>query len=183
MSISFNPMTTTGISDGFVVSTGGYVQGTFLDDPANRYNLEGGYVGSGQTPPLWGGLAVALAIPAVGAEALGPALIAATSLTSINGWTLFNQSSAGILTPTSNVPLYAVGQSINFARPGSNLRICVAVENTAILNDLAAEAPNVDIYWDPTNLCITTTSSSNYGPLPVQIEFLSESGSVAIVRI
>lgn len=168
-----SPYATTGISDGFVVSTDGYVQGLFLPDPANRYNLEGGYVASTQTQPLWGGLAVTLAVPAVGENAQGPALVAAASLAGINGWTLFDQSSAGPISATSNVPLYSAGMSLNFARPGSDLRICVAVESVSILDSLIGAAPNVDLYWDPVNLCITTTSTSNYGPLPVQLEALS----------
>ncbi len=167
------PFTTTGISDGFVVSTDGYVQGTYLPDPANRYNLEGGYVASTQTQPLWGGLAVALAVPAVGDNAQGPALVAATSLATINGWTLFDQASAGLISATSNVPLYSAGMSANFARPGSNLRICLAVESTTILDALAGAAPTVDLYWDPVNLCLTTTAAANYGPLPIQVEALS----------
>jgi|SRR6185503_10840 len=197
--VSFNPMTTTGIPDGFVLSTDGYVQGTFLDDPANRYNLEGGYVADAQSQPLWGGLAATLAVPAVGVNAQGPALSAAGSLSAINAWTLFNQASAGIITPTSNVPLYASGMSINFARPGSNLRICLAVLNTTVLNALVGAEPNVALYWDPVNLCLTNSSSGTYGPLPVQLEALSitsktvsysspnatwnPTGAAAIVRI
>lgn len=167
------PYTTTGISDGFVISTDGYVQGTYLPDPANRYNLEGGYVGSGQATPLWGGLAVALAVPDVGVNAQGPAIISSTSLLTINGFTLFDQGSAGLISATSNVPLYNAGGSINFARFGSNLRICLAVENSTILDSLQGAAPYVDLYWDPVNLCLTTSSASTYGPLPIQLEALS----------
>ena len=61
-SISFNPQVTTNISNGFVLSTEGYVQGVFLDDPSMRTQLEGGIVGSGVSQPLWGGLAVSLAV-------------------------------------------------------------------------------------------------------------------------
>lgn len=196
--ISFNPQLTTGFTGGFVLDTAGYIQGTFLDDPANRYSLEGGFVGSGQSTPLWGGLAVSLAVPGLGADPLGPGIISATSLSSINAWTLFNQAAAGIITPSSNVPLYSSGMSINFARPGSNLRIVLPI-NSADVNALIGAEPNVALYWDPTNLRLDTSSSSNYGPLPVQLEFLSTSsetvsysagigtwvngGSVAVVRI
>ncbi len=164
---------TTGISDGFVVSTDGYVQGMFLPDPANRYNLEGGYVASTQTQPLWGGLAVTLAVPAVGSNAQGPGLVAAASLAGINGWTLFDQGAAGLISATSSVPLYSAGMSINYARPGSHLRICLAVESVSLLASLVGAEPHVALYWDPVNLCITTTATSNYGPLPVQLEALS----------
>jgi hypothetical protein len=196
--VSFNPALTTGFANTFELQTGGFVQGTFLDDPAARFQLEGGFVGSGQSTPLWGGLPVTLAVPAPGSEALGPAIIAAVSLVTINAWTLFNQAAAGIITPGSNVPLYSSGTSINFARPGSNLRIVLPV-NPADVNALEGAAPNVALYWDATNLRLDTSSSSNYGPLPVQLEFLSttsktvnyasglanwvNNGSVAVVRI
>ena len=197
--ISFNPMKTTGINSGFRVSTRGYVQGTFLDDPAMRYQLEGGAVGADNL--LWGGLPVTLAVPSViGSNELGPTLVIAASLGGINGWTFFNQASAGIITPSSNVPLYAAGMSINFARPGSLLRIALPVDPT-VIDSLEAAAPTVDLYWDPTNLFVTTSDSSTYGPLPVALECLDnasktvdydsgtgfatwvDTGSVVVVRI
>lgn len=200
--ISFNPMVTTGISDAFVVDTGGYVQGTFLDDPANRYNLEGGIVASAQTAPIWGGLPLTLAVPAPDSNAQGPSVTVASTLTGIHAWALFNQAAAGIITPSSNVPLYSSGMSVNFARPNSNLRIVLPVENSTVLDSLSGDAPNVDLYWDTTNNCLTTTSGAGYlGPLPIQLEFLSATsktvsynsgtgiatwqpaGSAAVVRI
>src|ERR1700761_4106425 len=151
-SVSFNPMQTTGAAGAFILSTDGFVQGTFLDDPAMRYQLEGGYVASSQSTPLWGGLPITLSVPATGTpNALGSGAVIAASLAGINGWTLFNQASAGILTSSSNVPLYASGMSINFARPGSLLRIVLKI-NPADVNALVGAAPSVSLYWDPTNL-------------------------------
>jgi hypothetical protein len=198
--ITFNPNATTGVNNAFNVSSGGYVQGTSLADPANRYNLEGGVVNSTQSTPLWGGLPLALAVPTLGSNAQGPLLNAAGSLAAINAWSLFDMASAGIITPTSNVPLYTSGTSLNFARPGSNLRIVVPVYASDV-NGLQGAAPNVALYWDPTNLRLTSTAGSNYGPLPIQLEFIDTtsetvsynsgtgaanwvySSSVAIVRI
>lgn len=173
--INFNPMTTTGVSGAFVVDTGGYISGTFLDDPNNRYNLEGAVVGpiSKTGPPLWGGLPVQIAVPNADAYQLGPQVVPSTSLANINAWTLFNSAAAGIVTPTNNVPIFGAGMSINFGRVGSDLRIVLPVESTTILDALQGAAPNVDLYWDPVNYCLTTTSAGNYGPLPVQLLFLS----------
>lgn len=171
--LSFNPMQTTGISDGFVANTKGFVQGTFLDDPAMRYQLEGAQVDAAQSSPLWGGLPITLKVPAVDSDAGLPTAVAAASLSAINGWVLFNQASAGIITPSSNVPLYQSGMSINYARPGSLLRICLPVENTTILDSLAGDAPNVSLYWDTTNNCLTTSSAGTLGPLPISLELLS----------
>jgi hypothetical protein len=179
-SISFNPMVTTGAANSFLLQTQGYVQGTFLDDPAMRYQLEGGYVSSSQDTPLFGGLPISLAVADVGANQLGPACAAAGSLAEINAWCLFNQASAGIITGSSPVPTYSSGMSVNFARPGSLLRIVVPVHST-VIDSLQAAAPNVDLYWDPTNLYLTTSSSSTYGPLPVQLEFLDVNSKVVVV--
>lgn len=179
-SISFNPNVTTNISNGFVTSTEGYVQGFFLDDPSMRTQLEGGIVGSGVSQPLWGGQAVALNVQGVGVNAQGSVLVPSTSAGTIDGWTLFNQGMAGIITPSSNVPLYAAGASINFARVGSLLRIAVAVENTTILNALANAAANVALYWDPTNLCITNSSGGNYA-LPAGTQLMALSATSKIV--
>jgi hypothetical protein len=198
-SITFNPMQTTGASGAFLLSTDGYVQGTFLDDPAQRFQLEGGYVSSAQATPLWGGVPITLAVPATGTpNALGSGAVAAASLAGINAWVLFNQASAGILTPSSNVPLYASGMSINFARPGSLMRVVLKI-NPADVNALVGAAPNVALYWDPVNLRLDTSAGGNYGPLPVQLEALSitsktvvysggnanwnDADSVAVVRI
>lgn len=201
MSISFNPMSTTGFANGFTVDTDGFWAGTFLDDPAVRYQLEGGSVDAAQTAqPLWGGLPAKIKVPGVNKTAQGPTLLLADSLVDINAWVVFNQASAGIITPSSNVPLYAAGMSVNFFRPGSNARIVLPVK-AADLNGLVGDQPNVSLYWDPVNLYLTTTSTSNYGPLPVQLEFLSntsktvtynsgtgaanwtDGGAVAVVRI
>lgn len=197
--VSFNPNVTTGFTGNFLVSTQGYVVGTFLPDPANRYNLEGGVVSASQATPLWGGLPVTLAVPNPGSPSVvGPAMVAAASLSGINAWTLFDQSAAGMILPGSNVPLYPSGQSLNFARPGSNLRIVLPLYASDV-NGLEGAAPNVALYWDPTNNRLTTTSGGNYGPLPIQLEFLDTASktvnyassvanwainsSVAVVRI
>lgn len=176
MSVSFNPSLTTNISNGFVLDTEGYVQGFALDDPAMRFQWEGAQVG-GDTV-LWGGLAVTLALQGVDNAEQGSSIVPATALDNIDGWTIFNQAMNGIITPTTNVPQYPVGYSLNIVRPGSLARICVAVENTTVLNALATAAPNVDLYWDPTNLCITNSSSGTYGPLPVQLMALSAKAKI-----
>lgn len=174
MSITINPNNTTTISNAFLLDTEGYVQGFVLDDPAMRYQWEGAQVGGSTV--LWGGLAVTLNLQGVDNSMQGSVIVPATSLSTINGWTIFNQSMNGIITPSSNVPQYAVGSSLNIVRPGSLARLCVAVENATILNALASAAPNVDLYWDATNLCITNSSAGTYGPLPVQLEALSAKG-------
>jgi hypothetical protein len=143
-----------------------------------RYQLEGAQVDASQATPLWGGLPITLKVPAVDSDAGLPSAVGAASLSAINGWAVFNQASAGIITPSSPVPLYSSGMSINFVRPGSLLRLVLPVENTSILDSLAGDAPNVALYWDATNNCLTTTSAGNIGPLPVSLENLSAQSKI-----
>jgi hypothetical protein len=177
--ISFNPMQTTGIQGGFVDQTGGYVQGTFLDDPAMRYQLEGGAVASSQTTPLWGGLPITLLTPNVNAPEKGSNIVLA-STAAINGWSLFDMATAGIITPSSNVPLYPSGTSLNFGRVGSLLRVAIPV-NPTVLDSLEGVSPATPLYWDPINYRLDTSSSGNFGPLPnLVIEFLSNTSKTVV---
>lgn len=196
MSISFDPMVTTGAADSFVLDTGGYVAGTFLDDPAMRYQLEGGFVASAQSTPLYGGIPVSLKVPtpAGSGNPVGPAIAAAADYAHIMGWTLFNQSAGMIITPSSNVPLASAGMSINFARPGSLLRIALPIDPT-LVDSIVGGNENAQVSWDFTAQQIIAFSVT---ALPVAIEFISTNskrvsisgstytwsvGAVAIVRI
>jgi hypothetical protein len=172
MGITFDPNSTTNISSGFLVDTEGYVQGFVQDDPAMRFQWEGAQVGGSTV--LWGGLAVQVNLQGVDNNQQGSVIIPATSAATIQAFTIFNQSMNGIITPSSNVPQYAVGSSLNIVRPGSLARLCVAVENTTILNDLADSEANVSLYWDTTNLCITNSSGGNYA-LPSTVKLITVS--------
>lgn len=172
--ISFNPMATTGTSGGFVLSTEGYVQGVFLDDPVARYQLEGGVVSSSQSTPLWGGLPLTVSAPLVGANPLGPSAIAATAYTNINAWCVFNQAAAGIISPSSNVPLYGSGMSVNFMRPGSLARIALPIDPT-LVNTLAGASETTAVSWDFTANRIVAFNTT---ALPVVIEFLSTTSKI-----
>jgi hypothetical protein len=172
MSVSFNPNPTTNISSGFLLDTEGYVQGFAQDDPATRFQYEGAQVG-GDTV-LWGGLAVQCNLQGVDANVQGPLIIPATSAATIQAFTIFNQSMNGIITPSSNVPQFAVGSSLNIVRFGTNVRVCVAVENSTIVNDLADAEADVALYWDTTNLCITNSSGGNYA-LPSSVKLITVS--------
>lgn len=178
--ITLTPMQTTGVPDSFLLLTDGFVSGTMLDDPAIRYQIEGGVVAASQATPLWGGLPLTLAIPALGgggaSSGLGSGVVAAATNDAINAWAVFNQGAAGIIAPGSNVPQYGPGMSINFVRVGSGARIVVPVLSS-LVNTLVGEAPNTQVSWDFTNNRIEAYSGG-VGALPVQIETLNTNSKI-----
>lgn len=174
--ITFNPMVTTGAGQSFLLETDGFVQGTFFDDPAMRYQLEGGFVARTETAPIWGGLPLSLLVPELGANPLGPSCSIATTTAGINAWCMFNQAAGMIITPSSTVPSASSGMSVNFVRPGSLLRIALPV-NPSLVNSLVGGSTTQQVSWDFTNNYITTYNSG-IGALPVQIEFVNTNSKV-----
>lgn len=199
--INFNPMPTGTINGAFLKDTGGYVAGVALDDPGLRFQIEGGIVDPTQTTPafLWGGLPCGILVPIPGMNTIGAPLKAATTTLGIEAWTVFNQGAGGILTPSSNVPSYSAGQSINYIRPGCNLRLVLPID-PAIINGLGGAPQNTQVSWDFTNNRIMAYNSG-VGALPVVIENINtnskivtysgsaltvnwnNAGAVAVVRI
>jgi hypothetical protein len=195
--VTFNPMTTTNATSTFILTSDGYIQGTALPDPALRYNLEGAQVGSTQSTPLWGGLPITLAVPPT-ANGLIPYAIGAVSIATIDGWCVYDQASAMIITPNSNAPQATSGMSINFYRAGSLARLVLPV-NSTLVSSLIAGRPNQQVQWDFTNNWIEAYTSGT--ALPILIEQLSVtsktvtynsgsgttnwsySGSVAVCRV
>lgn len=177
--IQIAPYTTSNAQNSFLLQTDGFVSGTFLDNPATRYTLEGGVVGSSQSTPLWGGLPVTLEVPAVGSggasSGLGSTIIAATAESNLDAFLVFNQASAGPITPSSNAPLYAAGMSANFVRTGSGLWLVLPVNPTAVAT-IAGGGSNTAIYWDYTNNRVDVSGS---GALGFQIIAVNQNSKVA----
>ena len=150
----------------FLLQSDGFVAGTFIDDPANRYQLEGGVVGAAQTTPLYGSLPLTLTVTAPtssgASSGLGESAVAATAVANIDAWCVFNQASAGLISATSNVPLYYAGQSLNFVRVGSGLWVVLPVK-AADVNTLAGGASNQAIYWDYTNNWVAAAGTGALG--------------------
>lgn len=166
MSISFVPYTTTNITDSFQLLSDGFVQGTYQPSPPGQYYLEGGVVASTQSTPIYGGLPISLAVTAPGtggvSSGLGQAATVAVSEATIDGWCVFNQASAGVITSSSNVPLYSAGQSINFVRVGSGLWVVLPVKSDDVAT-IAGGASNQAIYWDFTNNWVAASGSGALG--------------------
>ena len=163
---------TTVASSAFLLVSDGFVQGTITGKFPDRYALEGGVVASTQATPIYGGLPLSLAVntpSTMGSSGLGEAIKLATAETNIDGWCLFDQASAGVISAFSNVPLYYANMSANFVRTGSSAWIVLPVNPSAV-NTIAGGASNQTLYWNFTNNYVDITGT---GPLPVQVINLS----------
>lgn len=144
--INFNPMATTTAAGSFKITSEGYIQGTALADPATRYALSTGLLGSAETLPMWGGIAITESIPTVGADQLGPTITRATAVANVTGFSTSNQAHAWLSWPQSDVPVAQPGMTVPFFRLGSGQRLVVACEPG--LASLGASAVNTQVSWD-----------------------------------
>ena len=175
MSINFNPAKVNNFPGSFSTQSQGYMQGFALDDPSVIISkLSAGVLLSSETAPMWGGVPVTVTVPNPASTPNLPGIAKATAnaLTgagSIGGFSVFNQASSMVQTPSSPVPLASPGMSVNFMRLGSGARIVVAID-AALVTALAAGGvlQNVQTQWDFTNQALTTFTSGT--ALPVVIE-------------
>lgn len=134
--ISFNPLPTTNAAGSFSTVSDGLYQGTALDSPNSRYNLSGGLLATTETLPMWGGVGIFEDIPASpGNSVLGGTVGRATALTSLTGFSVFDQAYNGLTTPQSPVPLYGSGMTVNFYRFGSGQRIALQMDPSLVSLD------------------------------------------------
>jgi hypothetical protein len=158
MTVPFNPYGTSNAGGYFGVTSEGFVQGMFMDDPAIRYQLRAGPVALTETLPMFGGVGVFVNIPNAGTngsgDVLGPMIGRATSLTgaaqgNLQGFSVFNQANAGIASAQSPVPQVPPGVSMSFFLLGSNAQIVVGV-NPALVN-IDTLTIDTHVSWDFTN--------------------------------
>jgi hypothetical protein len=179
--ISLQPMQTTVANGLFNTNSNGYTQGDTLDDPAVKFQLAGGILSTSATSPLWGGVPIAEIIPTLntgyyagdkqpGTDTVGGTVIQATASTAPTGIAVYNQAFNGITTPQSTAPLYSPGMTVNFYRFGSGARIPLPCDASIVA--LAGSSIVETVYWDTTNLLLTTTSTSNFA-VPCKILRLS----------
>lgn len=150
-SVTFNPYSTTNGAGSFNISSDGGVQGFAMDDPAIRYQLAGGILASGETLPMWGGVALKLTVPpATQNDALGPVVGRASAYANLLGFSVFNQNGAAVISTGSNVPLVGSLGQVNFYRMGSRARIWVKAE-ASFAATLQNGLENAQVSWDFTN--------------------------------
>ncbi len=148
MTININPTLTTNAAGSFQVQSLGYIQGVALDDPAIRNELAGGYLDSGETLPMWGGVAVEELTGDV-TESRGNSIKRAVSDVTLTGFSVFNQNHAAINSPQSPVPLLANGMLVNFYRLASGARIPLAIDPALVT--LEGSIITQQFSWDFTN--------------------------------
>lgn len=148
--ISFNPYVTTTAAGSFNVSSEGYIQGMLLDNPVELFKIAGGVVDSGETLPMWGGIAITEKIPSyavnVPSDALGGNVARATLVANVTGFTVFNQAHHALVTPQSPVPLVGSGNSVHFVRMKSNTRLAVACDPS--LAGIEGDPIYQQVSWD-----------------------------------
>lgn len=166
MTININPMLTTTAGGSFSTDSTGFIQGTALNDPTVRNLLSGGVLDSAAVLPMWGGIAISEDVPTPYSASvansrntsLGGTIVRAPDNASITGFSVFDQNHAAIVTPTSEVPLSAGGQMVNFYRLGSNARIAVACDPSLISLDGGLITQQVS--WDFVNQRLIPFSAS-----------------------
>lgn len=189
-SVSFNPMLTTTNAGGFSTQSYGLVQGTVMDDPAVRFALAGGVLATNETYPMWGGVGVYANVPALtgsrtsaGAE-LGPTVGRATTLSAgaskqLIGFSTFNQATAWVSWPQSNVPTAAGGMTVPYFPLGSGARIAVACDPSLAASLVNASVAQV-VYWDLNAQCLVASASATYSVTSLTWS-ATNGGQVAVV--
>jgi hypothetical protein len=189
-SVSFNPMLTTNNIGGFSTQSYGLVQGVAMDDPAVRYALAGGILATNESYPMWGGVGVYANVPALAGSStsvgpdLGPTVGRAITLSAgaskqLIGFSTFNQATAWVSWPQSNVPTAAGGMTVPYFPLNSGARIAVACDPSlaaSLVNNSIAQA----VYWDLNAQCLVASASATYAVTSLTWS-ATNGGQVAVV--
>lgn len=187
MSVTLNPMAVSNAAGSFYVSSQGYVAGTVWPNAATRNFLQQGTIdpNASGSAYFYGGVGItAKTVNPGGSPALNNALQSmldlATAIANLTGFAVFDQSPAGIQTPTSQVPLYSPGQSLSFFTFGDGACIALPISAANAAN-LLAVAKNTPLSWDYTNQVVIpyTSSGGNAGAIPGDLWSTTSSSPVA----
>ena len=179
---TITPMSTTNALGLFNVSSAGFTQGDALDDPAVTFALASGVLSASATAPLWGGFPIQELIPSAstqpGKGTMGGTVLQATTSVAPVGISVVNQAFGGVVTAQSPVPLYNIGNSVNFYRFGSGARIPLPIDPALVSLDGSSIVQTV--YWDYTANRIIGTQPSGQAALPVKILKITTSGNLTV---
>jgi hypothetical protein len=150
MAITFNPMQTSNAAGLFYPLSDGFIQGEYQFDPVSRQYISGGYVASSVTQPVWGGMAITESIPQAGSRFLGGSVALASAVANVTGFTVSTQMHNAIVTQgNGQVPVVSAGQSVQFARLGSGLRLAVQCDPSLV--DIDGDPITQQVSWDFNN--------------------------------
>src|SRR5262245_15638890 len=157
--VALNPVIQTNAAGMFTIESDGFIVGTAMPDPAERFALSGGWLATTETLPMFGGVAVsekiaterstAPATPTRPDVALGGVIARSTAYTDLVGFSVFDQNYAAVNTPQSPVPVTEKGGLVNFYRLGSGIRIALAIDPTLVT--LEGGLVTAQVSWDFTN--------------------------------
>lgn len=180
----FYPYQTTNASGSFAVQSAGYVQGVYQDAPAIRYSLMTGTLSASATGPIWGGMAISESLaPATGYDRTqGGTIVAATAVSNITGFSVFNNAYAWPGSPQSPVPMAgATGMTVPFFRMGSGIQIPVAMDPSLVSLDGGLITQQVS--WDFNNQVLQPydAATATYSVTSATSSYASGVYTIAIV--
>lgn len=180
----FYPYQTTNAAGSFSVQSAGYVQGVYQDAPALRYSLMTGTLSASATGPVWGGMAISESLaPASGYDRTqGGTIAAATAVSNITGFSVFNNAYAWPGSPASPVPLAgAAGMTVPFFRMGSGIQIPVAMDPSLV--SLDGGLITAQVSWDFNNQVLQPydASTATYSVTSATSSYANGVYTIAIV--
>ena len=152
--LTLDPMATTAAGDLARIHSDGLMQGQVLVNPYTNAGLEAGIIASTETYPLYAGLPVSLGVDTMDAKRgnVVRKSVVGNVAAGIMGFTVSqNAGTMGFQTPSSPVPLFPQGSSINFYPLGSKARIVVQIDNTLAGTIDGTDFITTPVMWDFTN--------------------------------
>jgi hypothetical protein len=162
--ITLNPALASSVTGSFGVAWDGLIagMGPTSNDPVARFYLNGGFLASTETLPMWGGLGISEAVPTPQASpplspdpALGGPIVRATNVlggnttANLTGFSVFDQNYSAVNSPQSEVPMTSTYGAVAFYRLGSGARIAVAADSA--LSGYGGSVISRQVSWDYVN--------------------------------
>jgi len=150
--VSLDPLATTSAGNLALTHTDGLIQGQAIENPYTSAALNAGVVYASETYPLYAGLPISLGIDVNGKGPLVKKSVVGDVAAGIMGFTTSHRAGAmGFKTPSSPVPLYPQGGSVNFYPIGSKAWLVVQIDNTLAATLDGSDFITTPVMWDFTN--------------------------------
>lgn len=144
--VPFYPYATTNAADSFSVQSSGLIAGTAYNDPSARFALAQGILASSETVPMVGGVPI---VENVGTAPGAGNITRASTVTSITGFSVFDQAYSWVSSPQSPVPSAGAGMNVPLYRLGTGARVAVPMDPSLV--DLNGNPITTQVSWDFNN--------------------------------